>query len=187
MEILIFKTPKKFREWLEKNHTREEGILLRLFRKNSGIKSITYQEALDEALCFGWIDGQVKKDGDINSWTQRFTHRRKGSLWSKRNVENAERLIKNGRMMPSGLEEIEKAKADGRWESAYGSHVNFTLPEDFILEVRKSKKAQEFLEKLNKSNQYAIYWRLHTAKRPETREKWKKKFLEMLSKGEKIQ
>lgn len=170
-----------------KNSANFDGIWLKLYRKNSGVKSISYQEALDVALCFGWIDGQVKKLDDADSRVQRFTPRRKGSTWSQRNVENVSRLIKAGQMTPAGQKEIDEARKDGRWEIAYGSQVDFKIPEDFLLELKKNNKAEKFFNDLNRSNKYAIYWKLQTAKRPETKEKWKKKFLEMLSKGEKIQ
>lgn len=185
METLTFKTPQEFRKWLTKNYEREEGIWVRFFNKGSGVNSMTYMEALDEALCFGWIDGQVKKDAP-ESRVARFTHRRKGSVWSKRNVDNVERLKKEGKMMPSGLKEVEEAKKDGRWEIAYGSQVDFELPADFLSEVNKNKKTKEFLEKLNKGNKYAIYWRLQTAKKPEVRERRMKKILEMLSNGKSL-
>lgn len=180
-QIKSFKSQEDFRKWMLKSYTKPEGIWLKLYRKNSGVKSINYQEALDVALCFGWIDGQVKKLDDLASWVQKFTPRRKGSIWSKRNVDNANRLINEGLMTPSGQKQIDDAKADGRWETAYGSSVNFEMPKDFLEELSKDKKAKEYFEKLPKTKKYSIYWKLTTLKTEINREKWKKLFLQMLS------
>lgn len=117
--IKYFKTAPDFRDWLSKNYTKEDGIWLKLYRKNSGVESVNYDQALGEALCFGWIDGQVKKLDEEISYVQRFTPRRKRSTWSKRNIEHTKRLIAEKRMMPSGQSEIDRAKADGRWDKAY--------------------------------------------------------------------
>ncbi|MGI8952877.1 MAG: YdeI/OmpD-associated family protein [Chitinophagaceae bacterium] len=185
LNILSFKTPKEFEKWLSKNHNISNGIWLRFFKKDSGEKTITYSEALDEALCYGWIDGQADKYDD-KSWIQRFTPRRAKSIWSKRNTNHIERLTALGKMKPSGLCEVEKAKADGRWEKSYDSQSTTTIPDDFMKELSKNKKAKAFFESLNKANKYAIAWRLQTAKKLETREKRMKAILEMLSKGEKF-
>jgi uncharacterized protein YdeI (YjbR/CyaY-like superfamily) len=158
---------------------------LRFFKKGAGISTVNYAEALDEALCHGWIDGQVKKY-DEKSWLQKFTPRRRRSLWSKRNVANATRLIECGRMMGAGLKEIEAAKKDGRWESAYDSPSGMKVPPDFLKELSKDRKANAFFKTLDRANTYAIAWRLQTARTPETRERRKKSILEMLSKGEKF-
>jgi uncharacterized protein YdeI (YjbR/CyaY-like superfamily) len=179
--IKSFKTQKQFRSWMIKNSTISNGIWLKLFRKNSGIKSINNQEALDVALCFGLIDGQVKKLDDINSWVQRFTPRRRESIWSQRNVENVKRLIEGGFMTPAGQEQIDEAKKDGRWKMAYGSGVNFQMPKDFLEELSKHKKAENYFLKLNRSKKYSIYWKLQTLKTETTREKWKNTFVQMLS------
>lgn len=136
-------------------------------------------EAIDEALCYGWIDGQAKKY-DEKSWLNKFTPRRKASLWSKRNRENVERLISSGKMTGAGLKEVEAAKSDGRWDRAYDSPSTMEVPEDFLKELSKNKKAKQFFDTLNKANLYAITWRLQTAKKQETRDRWKKKILEML-------
>jgi uncharacterized protein YdeI (YjbR/CyaY-like superfamily) len=183
--VMSFETTDQWRKWLEKNHADSPGLWLRMYKKASGIKTITYLEALHEALCYGWIDGQVKPF-DETSWIQKFTPRRKRSMWSKRNIGFAEQLIKDGKMTSAGLKEIEEAKADGRWEAAYDSPSNMTVPEDFLKELTKNKKAEEFFKTLNKSNTYAIAWRLQTAKKPETREKRMKQILEMMAKGEKF-
>ena len=183
--IIPFKTAKEWRQWLSKNHSLPSGIWLRFFKKSSGEKSITYAEALDEALCYGWIDGQ-KKSYDEKSWLQKFTPRRQKSIWSERNTEHAERLIKDGRMKIVGLREIEAAKADGRWEQASASPKNMVVPEDFLQELSKHKKAHAFFKTLNKINTYAIAWRLQTAKKPETRQKRMKVIMELMKKGKKL-
>jgi len=185
MEELSFSSPAKFRAWLSKNHAKSPGIWLRIHKKDSAIPTVTYAEALDHALCFGWIDGQ-KMPGDSVSWLQKFTPRRTKSNWSKRNVEHTARLIKSGEMMPAGLKEIEAAKADGRWDRAYDSARTFTMPDDFLKDLAKNKKAKAFFEALNKTNLYSISYRLQTAKKPETREKRKAEIIAMLARGEKF-
>ena len=185
MPTLSFKTATGFERWLAKNHDKVNGIWLRFFKKESGVKTITYKEALDEALCYGWIDGQANKYDDT-SWIQKFTPRRTKSMWSKRNTTYINRLAELGKMKPAGIAEVEKAKADGRWEKAYDSSSNMSFPDDFLKELSKKKKAKAFFESLNKANKYAIAWRLQTAKKPETKEKRMKIILEMLTKGEKF-
>jgi len=180
-----FETPREWRHWLTKHHATPEGIWLRFFKKASGVKSITYAEALDEALCFGWIDGQLKKC-DAESWLQKFTPRRSKSIWSKRNRAHVARLIKEKRMTAAGLKEIEKAKKDGRWERAYDSPKDMQVPADFLRELKKDKRAYAFFQTLNKANTYAIAWRLQTAKKTETREKRMRALLELLAQGEKL-
>jgi uncharacterized protein YdeI (YjbR/CyaY-like superfamily) len=172
LEILTFKSPSAFRNWLEKNHAATEGIWLRVFKKASREQSITYGEALDQALCYGWIDGQ-KKAHDDHSWLQKFTPRRPKSGWSKMNTRHAERLIESEKMAPAGLKEVEAAKSDGRWKAAYDSFGNATVPIDFLKELTKDNRAKAFFETLNKTNLYSIAYRLQTAKKPETREKRK--------------
>ena len=184
-EILAFKTSNAFEKWLAKNNNKTTIIWLRFFKKDSGKASITYKEAVDEALCYGWIDGQANKYDD-ESWIQKFTPRSAKSIWSKKNTENIERLTALGKMKPRGLEEVEKAKADGRWAKAYDSPKDMQVPEEFIKELSKNKKASAFYETLNKANKYAIGWRLQTAKKPETKEKRIKMIIEMLSKGQKF-
>ncbi len=185
LPIKAFTTPQKWREWLEKSHAASDGLWLRIFKKDSGKKSVTHQQALDEALCFGWIDGQRNSHDEV-SFLQKFTPRRSRSIWSKRNRENVERLVKEKKMTPAGLAEIERAKKDGRWENAYDSPKNMEVPVGFLKELKKDKKAYEFFQSLNKTNKFAIAFRLHTAKRPETRERRMKTFLTMLAKGEKL-
>lgn len=185
LKILSFTDFEKWRTWLTKNHVKSNGIWLKLYKKDSDVKSITHSEALDEALCFGWIDGQGKKY-DEQSWLLKFTPRRAKSIWSKRNAEQCEQLIILGRMSPAGKMEINKAKEDGRWEAAYESPGNMTFPEDFLNKLNKNKKALAFFKSLSSANKYSIAWRLQTAKKPETREKRMVQILEMLSKEEKF-
>ncbi len=185
MPVIPFKTSGEWRDWLEQNYQSITGIWLKFFKKDSGITSINYSEALDEALCFGWIDGQARPFDD-KSWLQRFTPRRKRSIWSKRNIENIARLEAEGKMRPSGLKEVDAAKADGRWDKAYDSPGSMSIPDDFLNELSKDKRAFAFFETLNKTNRYSIAWRLQTAKKPETREKRIKSILDMLSRGEKF-
>src|SRR5450631_126999 len=178
----IFKSSADFRRWLEKNHARSDGIWLRIFKKASGDKSLTYAQALDQALCYGWIDGQ-KKPLDEQSWLQRFTRRRPTSGWSKINTQHVVRLTEAGAMAAAGLEAVEAAKADGRWKAAYASQRNARPPEDFLKELEKDKKARAFFETLNKANVYSIVYRLDTAKKPETREKRMQMILAMMAQG----
>jgi uncharacterized protein YdeI (YjbR/CyaY-like superfamily) len=181
-EILHFRSSAEFRKWLAKNHSRPEGIWLRIGKKDSRESSVTYAEALDEALCHGWIDGQ-KQRHDASSWLQKFTPRRRNSSWSKINTQHAKRLIQAKRMKSAGQTEINAAKKDGRWTAAYDSPSKSKIPEDFLATLRKNKKACAFFESLNKANLYAIAYRLQTAKKPETRQKRMDAILEMLTKG----
>ncbi|MBV8481389.1 MAG: YdeI/OmpD-associated family protein [Verrucomicrobia bacterium] len=185
MEIMSFTNPQELRAWLVTNCHRSEGICLQIYKKKSGAISVTYAEALDQALCFGWIDGQ-KKPFDQQSWIQHFTPRRSKSGWSKINTEHAERLIESGEMTPAGLKEIDAAKADGRWAAAYDSFASATIPEDFLKKLAQSKLAFSFFKTLNKTNLYSIAYRLQTAKKPETREKRIQAIIEKLSREEKF-
>ena len=180
-----FRSSKEFRAWLAKEHTRAPGLLLRIYKKASGVPSITYAEALDQALCFGWIDGQ-KLPLDANSWVQKWTPRRAKSGWSKRNIAHVDRLIREGQMTPAGLEEVEAAKADGRWAAAYDSPATATVPPEFVKELARNTKAKQFYATLNKANLYAIAYRLQTAKRSETKIKRMKLIIDMLARGEKF-
>lgn len=180
-DIVSFRSPRGWAKWLSANHERSDGIWLRFFKKASKAPSVSYAEALEEALCYGWIDGQVKKY-DADSYVQRFTPRRKRSIWSKLNVDRATRLIDAGRMKPAGLREVDAARRDGRWDGAYDSPSRSTVPDDLQAALMKNKKAQAFFDTLNKTNRYAILWRLQTAKKPETRERRLKAIVAMLSK-----
>lgn len=168
--IKSFKSQEAWRNWLAKNQDTQEGIWLQVFKVNSGIESIKITEALDEALCFGWIDGQ-RKSYDEQSYLQKYTPRRSQSIWSKRNIGIVEKLIADGKMMPRGYVEIEKAKTDGRWARAYDSHTTMQDAEDLLQELAKDKGAEAFYQSLSKTNKFAINFRLQTAKKPETRAK----------------
>ena len=185
LPILTFSSTEDFTSWMAKHHKESSGIWIRLFKIKSKVPTITYAAALDVALCYGWIDGQ-KKSYDTESWLQKFTPRRRKSIWSQRNRERVERLYKSGLMQPAGIEEVEAAKADGRWEQAYESAGNMTVPTDFLNELAKDKKAEAFFKTLNKTNLYSIVWRLQTAKKLETRNKRMKAILDMLKKEEKF-
>lgn len=180
-----FETAEIFETWLEKNHDNSNGLWLKIFKKDSGLKTVSYAEALDVALCYGWIDGQ-KQTFDERSWLQKFCSRKEKSIWSKVNIGNVERLMNEGRMRPSGLKAVEIAKANGSWERAYDSHSKMTIPEDFLEELGKNKKAAEFFKSLNKANLFTIGFRLQTAKKEETKRKRIKEIIEKLTKGEKF-
>lgn len=181
--VISFKSSADFRTWLGRNYGREGGIWLRIYKKDSGVATVTYAEALDQALCFGWIDGQ-KKPCDTRSWLQKFTPRRPRSGWSKINTRHAKRLIRSGEMTPAGLKEVKAAKADGRWKAAYDSFAKAVVPDDFLNELAKNKKAKAFFATLNRTNLYSIAYRLQTAKKPETRERRAREIIAMLARGE---
>lgn len=183
--IHTFATAKEWRSWLAKNHGQTECVWLRFFKKDSGVKGMTYAEALDEALCYGWIDGQVKKY-DAKSWVQKFTPRRPRSMWSKRNREHVARLIAAKKMRAPGVRQVEAAKKDGRWDGAYDSPKNMQVPADFIRAVNKDKKLKAFYATLNRANTYAIAFRLNTAKKPETRERRFAVLIGMLKEGRRL-
>jgi uncharacterized protein YdeI (YjbR/CyaY-like superfamily) len=178
-----FSTSREWAQWLAKNHTKSNGIWLRFFKKAASRKSVTHDEALDEALCYGWIDGQAKSH-DQKSWLQKFTPRRPKSVWSKRNRERVARLSGLKKMRPAGVHEVETAKKDGRWDRAYDSPKTMVVPEDFLRKLASLTKANALFQTLNSANTYAIAWRLQTAKKPETREKRMKTILGMLERGE---
>jgi uncharacterized protein YdeI (YjbR/CyaY-like superfamily) len=185
LPIISFTSLEEWESWLDKNHANSSGIWLRIYKKDAGVKTIFYPEALDGALCYGWIDGQ-KRPFDEKSWLQRFSPRRPKSLWSKINTSHVERLTKLGKMKSAGIQVIEAAKKDGRWEAAYHSPGKATIPEDFLTALSKNKKAKAFFETLNRTNLYSIAWRLQTAVKPETRERRMKAILQMLAKGKKF-
>lgn len=184
-EILDVKASREWERWLAGNHANANGVWLRFYKKATGISTLTHDQALDEALCYGWIDGQ-SRSLDEKSWLQKFTPRRPKSIWSKRNIEHIERLKKAGKMKTAGIAALEAAKADGRFHQAYDSPANMKMPADFLKELARNKRAGEFFQTLNKSNTYAIAWRLQTAKKAETRARRLKQILEMLAKGEKF-
>lgn len=183
--ILEFREQNAWTKWLEKNHDKSSGVWLRMAKKGSGLKSINHDQALDVALCYGWIDGQARSGGDT-TWLQKFTPRTKRSIWSKKNRENVQRLIESGDMREAGLAEIDRAKKDGRWDAAYDSPKNIAIRDDLKAAFEKNKRAKAFFEKLDSRNRYAILFRTHNAKKAETRAKRIKQFVEMLARGEKI-
>jgi uncharacterized protein YdeI (YjbR/CyaY-like superfamily) len=184
-EIIAFKDPAAWRHWLDKDHAKIDGAWLRLYKKASGVPTVSYAEALDEALCYGWIDGQ-KKSYDEVSFLQKFTPRRAKSMWSKRNIEHIQRLTEQGLMMPAGILEVERAKEDGRWAAAYDASSEMTVPDEFIAELKKHPVAEKFFTTLNKTNTYAIAWRLQTAKTEETRKRRQDKILALLDAEQKL-
>jgi uncharacterized protein YdeI (YjbR/CyaY-like superfamily) len=183
LPILSFESAAAFEDWLAKNYAEPAGLWVKIAKKASGIPSVTHDEALDIALCYGWIDGQ-RKSFDDRYFIQKFTRRRPRSLWSKRNVDKVATLEAAGRMQPSGIAEVDAAKQDGRWDLAYASQQNMVFPEDFMLELQKNKKAYEYFGTLSKTNIYIIAFRLTTAKTPETRQRRFDTMLAMLERGE---
>ncbi|MGJ7500417.1 YdeI/OmpD-associated family protein [Variovorax sp. ZT5P49] len=171
--------------WLKRHHATAAGVWLRIAKKDSGIASIDHPAALEEALCYGWIDGQRKSE-DAQYFLQRFTPRTKRSIWSQINRTKVLKLIDEGRMQPAGLAEIERAKADGRWDAAYAAASVATVPPDLQAALDANKKAAKFFATLNAQNRYAVLFRTQGAKKPETRARRIEKFVEMLAKGEKI-
>jgi len=184
-ELKKFPTQQSFEQWLSRNHAKAPGIRIQFAKKSTKIRSVNYAEALDVALCYGWIDGMAKSIDSEWYW-QRFTPRRARSLWSKRNRDLVARLIAEGRMRPAGQAEIDRAKADGRWDAAYDSPANATIPDDLAAELKKSPQAKKFFETLNSQNRYAILHRLMIAKKAETRAKRLATFVAMLQEGRKI-
>jgi uncharacterized protein YdeI (YjbR/CyaY-like superfamily) len=182
---LSFDDPHSLEAWLEENGSVSKGIWLKIAKKDSGIPSVNYAEALECALCCGWIDGQ-KAALDEQYWLQKFTPRGKKSGWSKINREKAEALIAAGRMRPAGLIQVEAAKADGRWQAAYESQRTITVPEDLQAELDRHPAARVFFETLDSANRYAVLYRVTTAKKPATRASWIVKLVDMLEKQQKI-
>jgi uncharacterized protein YdeI (YjbR/CyaY-like superfamily) len=180
-----FRTRAAWEKWLARHHGDAAGVWLKFAKKGSGVTTVTYAEALEVALCHGWIDAQVKRF-DETYYLQRFTPRRARSKWSKINREAATRLIEAGMMRPPGLAEVERAKADGRWDAAYDSPANAVVPEDLERALARNKKAREFFATLSSANRYAILYRIQDAKRPETRARRITQLVEMLARGEKL-
>jgi uncharacterized protein YdeI (YjbR/CyaY-like superfamily) len=185
LPVHAFATPEAFADWLAANHEAVEAIRLRIAKKGSGIASVTYAEALQVALCWGWIDGQSKSEG-ATTFFQRFGRRKAKSLWSKVNVAHAERLVAAGKMKPPGLAEMDRAKADGRWQAAYDPPSRAEVPPDLAASLAKSKKAAAFFATLDKQNRYAVLHRISLPKTPAGRAKRIATFVAMLAKGEKI-
>jgi uncharacterized protein YdeI (YjbR/CyaY-like superfamily) len=183
--VRLFKNQSAWSAWLEKNHRISAGIWLRLAKNNSGLQSVSYAEALETALCYGWIDGQKRPESE-QAWLQKFCPRSAKSIWSKINREKALGLIEGGRMTPAGHNAIEQAKSNGRWESAYDSPSRATVPEDFQAALNANPRANAFFKNLDRANRYAILFRIQTGKKPETRTRNIQKFITMLERGEKI-
>jgi len=183
LPILPFASVPLWEQWLFEHHTQVDGVWIKMAKKASGLASVTHDEALDVALCYGWIDGQ-RDTYDSRFFLQKFTPRRPKSLWSKRNTTKVAELTAEGRMQPAGLAEVEAAKQDGRWEAAYASSKQMVVPEDFLKALEHNKHAQAFFATLSKSNVYAIAWRLETAKQPKTRQRRFDALLAMLERGE---
>ncbi|HEY5416891.1 MAG TPA: YdeI/OmpD-associated family protein, partial [Gemmatimonadaceae bacterium] len=170
LPIRLFKTPAAWEKWLDANHAKSKGVWMQIAKKASGLSSATYQEALDVALCYGWIDGQ-KRPFDERTWLQRFTPRGPRSIWSKINTGKADALIRSGRMRPAGLAAIESAKSSGRWESAYQSWSDRDVPPELQAALDASPNAKAFFETLRGPNRYGVIFRVQTAKKAETRAK----------------
>ena len=185
LPIELFEDQDAWAAWLESNHADSPGLWLRHAKKASDVASVSYAEALDVALCYGWIDGQ-KKSYDESSWLQKWTPRGAKSIWSKINREKALKLIEQARIQPAGLAEVERAKQDGRWEAAYDSHSTATVPDDLQAALDSNAEAGAFFATLNSTNRYAILFRIQTAKKAETRAKRIREFIGMLERHEKM-
>ncbi len=181
---LAFESAEAWATWLRRHHAASPGIWIRFAKKGSGLPSVTHAEALDEALCYGWIDGQSKSLGDAH-FRQKFTPRSRQSMWSKRNREKAMALIAAGRMQPAGVREVERAKEDGRWAAAYDAQSTSTVPEDVQRELDRHPDAAAFFATLDSRNRYAILHRIQTAKKSDTRARRIEKYIRMLAAGEK--
>ncbi|MEY2456324.1 MAG: hypothetical protein QOK06_1418 [Acidimicrobiaceae bacterium] len=180
-----FASAAEWEQWLEDNHANSDGVWVKIAKKGAGIESVRYPEVLESALCFGWIDGR-REALDAQHFLQRFTPRRSRSRWSRINRDKAERLIADGRMRRAGLAEVERAKADGRWEAAYEGQRSIAVPDDLQRELDARPDAKAFFAELSSQNRYAILYRLHDAKRPETRARRLAQFVAMLEAGETI-
>ena len=185
LPVMLFPSQKEWHTWLNDNHAQPQGIWLKHAKKSSEKQTVSYQEALDEALCYGWIDSQ-KQAYDSDYYLQKFTPRGPRSVWSKINVAKVESLIKMGRMQPAGLTAVNLAKENGRWDAAYDPYSASSIPEDFQTALDENPKAKQFFNTLNKTSVYAFCWRVQTAKKLETRKARIEKFIDMLNRGEKL-
>ena len=183
--IRTFRTSRDFAAWLARNHDKSSGIWARIAKKGGKLKSMTYDEALEIALCYGWIDA-LRRSHDESAYLQRYVPRRPKSLWSKVNREKAIALIERGEMKPPGLAEVERAKRDGRWDVAYDPPARAEVPEELDAALKKNRRAKDFFDTINRTNRYAVIWRLQTAKTPETRARRLAALVAMLEKGEKF-
>jgi uncharacterized protein YdeI (YjbR/CyaY-like superfamily) len=178
--VLVFSSAAAWREWLSREGESSPGAWIKIAKKGTAERTVSYAEALDVALCFGWIDGQ-KNGFDDEYWLQRFTPRTPGSKWSKINTEKAEALIEAGQMELGGLREVERAKADGRWDSAYAGQRSATVPDDLRLALDANPAAAAFFETISSANRYAITYRIGAVKRPETRARKIAQYVQMLA------
>jgi uncharacterized protein YdeI (YjbR/CyaY-like superfamily) len=185
LPVIAFDTQRDWEAWLEENHTEARGIWLKIAKKDAGARSVSYAQALDSALCYGWIDGQ-KAGLDERYWLQKFTPRGPRSVWSQVNRDKVTALIAEGKLQPAGLRQVELAKADGRWDSAYASQSAMSIPDDLQRALDNDPEASAFFSALDSANRYAILWRIHMAKRPETRAARIRTFVDMLAKHEKL-
>jgi uncharacterized protein YdeI (YjbR/CyaY-like superfamily) len=185
LPILPFETQQNWETWLKENHADSKGVWLKLAKKEARTSSVSYAEALESALCYGWIDGQ-KAAFDEQYWLQKFSPRTAKSIWSKVNCAKVEALIAEGRMQTAGLRQVEMAKADGRWERAYESQSKIAIPDDFQSALDKNPQAKEFFNTLDSANRYAFLFRIHAVKKPETRAAKIQKFVEMLNRQQKL-
>ena len=185
LPVMTFESTDAWDTWLAAHHADSPGLWLKIAKKGATGRTVSYSDALDVALCHGWIDGQKGRHDD-EYWLQRFTPRKPGSRWSKINTERAEALIASGRMRPAGLREVERAQADGRWEQAYESQSRVTVPEDLARALAANERARAFFATLDSANRYAILYRIGTAKKPETRAKRIDTYVTMLSEHRKI-
>jgi uncharacterized protein YdeI (YjbR/CyaY-like superfamily) len=185
LPVILFATPEAWAEWLERHHAEAPGVWMRLAKKGAELTSITYAEALDEALCHGWIDSQ-KKSYDEQSWIQKFTPRGPRSIWSRVNRDKVDALVAAGRMKPAGLTAVQAARDDGRWDAAYDSQRTSTVPDDFQAALDASPAARDFFATLNGANRYSVLFRIQTARKPETRAKRIATLIAMLERNEKF-
>jgi uncharacterized protein YdeI (YjbR/CyaY-like superfamily) len=185
LPVIPFASRDAWGEWLAEQHAKSNGLWLKIAKQGSGVETVSYAEALEVALCYGWIDSQ-KRGFDERYFLQRFTPRKPKGKWSKINRTKATELIERGEMQPAGLREVDQAKADGRWEAAYEGQRTATVPEDLRLELKRNKAAREFFATLDSANRYAILYRVQEAKREETRAKRIEKYVAMLAEGKKI-
>ena len=185
LPTLPFETQAAWQTWLDEHHATSKGLWLKIAKKGASVPSISYAEALEIALCYGWIDGQ-KASFDDQFWLQKFTPRGPKSIWSKINIEKATALIAAGRMQPAGLRHVEAAKADGRWEAAYDGQRAITVPDDFQRALDENPQAQAFFATLDSANRYAILFRIQTAKKAEVRESRIRTYIVMLATGQKL-
>jgi uncharacterized protein YdeI (YjbR/CyaY-like superfamily) len=185
LPIHHFEQQQDWTTWLIESHNTSSGVWLKLAKKGANIQSVSYDEAVEIALCFGWIDGQKQAHSE-QFWLQKFTRRSDKSIWSKINKEKALALIKAGTMKPAGLKEIERAKIDGRWDAAYDSASKATVPSDFQSALDSNARAKDFFGTLDSRNRYAVLFRIQTAKKAETRAKRISQFVQMLERHEKV-